>query len=123
MGEDSNGNSALWGCEETNKLVEILEDLILRFNLNMANSGGEYTFSISQTNSTIDITLINPLITSSLFPKNWRVLAEESFSNHKYFAFKLGEFKVQVKLTCKLKGVDWQKFTEGMDAAFFSIEE
>ncbi len=28
-----------------------------------------------------------------------------------------------MKLTCKLKGVDWQKFPEGMDAAFSSFDE
>ena len=28
-----------------------------------------------------------------------------------------------IKLNHKLKGVDWQKFTEGMDAAFSSFDE
>ena len=47
----------------------------------------------------------------------------ESFSDHKYLAFELGEFEEEIKLTCKFKGVDWQKFTEGMDAAFSSFHE
>ncbi len=89
----------------------------------MANSGGEYTFSTSRANSIIDITLVNPPTSNSFFPKNWRVLSEESFSDHKYLAFELGEFDEEIRLTRKLKGVDWQKFTEGMDAAFSSFEE
>ncbi len=123
MGADSNAHSVLWGCEETNRRGEEFEDLILRFNLNVASSGGEYTFSTSRANSIIDITLINPLTPSSFFPKNWRVLAEESFSDHKYLAFELWDFEEEIKLTCKLKGVDWQKFTEGMDTAFSSLKE
>ena len=35
----------------------------------------------------------------------------------------LGEFEEEVKLTRTLKGVDWQNFFEGMDAAFFFIKE
>ncbi len=87
VGADSNAHSVLWGCEETNKRGEELEELILRFNLNVTNSGGEYTFSTSRANSIIDITLVNPSTSNSLFPRNWRVLSEESFSDHKYLAF------------------------------------
>ncbi len=123
VGADSNAHSVLWGCEETNKRGEELEELILRFNLNVANTAGEYTFSTSRANSIIDITLVNPPTSNSFFPKNWRVLSEESFSDHKYLAFELGEFDEEIRLTRKLKGVDWQKFTEGMDAAFSSFEE
>ncbi len=50
--------------------------------------------------------LINPSTPSSLFPKNWRVLSEEGYSDHKYLAFELGEFEAEVKLTHKLKGVE-----------------
>ena len=123
VGADSNAHSVLWGCKETNKRGEDLEELILRFNLNLANRGGEYTFFTLRANSIIDITLVNPSTSNSLFPRNWRVLSEESFSDHKYLAFELGDFEEEKKLTRKLKGVDWQKFTEGMDAAFSSFNE
>ncbi len=46
----------------------------------------------------------------------------ESFSDHNNLAFKLGEFVEEVNLTHGLKLVDWQKFTEGTDAAY-SFEE
>ena len=67
--------------------------------------------------------LVNSSTSNSLFPRNWRVLSEESFSDHKYLAFELGEFKEETKLTRKLKGVNWQKITEGMDSAFSSFDE
>ncbi len=51
------------------------------------------------------------------------MLSEESFSDHKYLAFELGEFEEEIKLTRKLKGVDWQKFTDGIDATFSSFDE
>ncbi len=60
VGADFNAHSMLWGCEVTNKRGEELEELILRFNLNVANNGGEYTFSTTRANSIIDITLVNP---------------------------------------------------------------
>ncbi len=120
---DSNAHIVLWGCEETNKWLEELEELILHFNLNVANSGGEYTFSTSRANSIIDITLVNSSTSNSIFPRNWRVLSEESFSDHKYLSFKLGEFEEEINLSRKLKGVDWPKITEGMDAAFSSFDE
>ncbi len=123
VGAESNAHRVLWGCEETNKRGEELEELILCFNLNVANSGGEFTFSTSRANIIIDITLVNFPTSNSLFPQNWRVLSEESFSDHKYFAFELGEFEEETKLTRNLKGVEWQKFTEGMNAAFSSFDE
>ncbi len=122
VGADTSVHNVLWGCEETNKRGEEIEELILRLNLNVANSSGECTFSTSRVNSIIDITLVNPSTSKSLFPRDWRVLSEESFSDHKYFTFELGEFEEEIKLTRKLKGVDWQKFTEGMDAAFISFD-
>ncbi len=76
VGADSYAHSVLWGCEETNKRGEELEELILRFNLNVANRGGEFTFSTSRANSIIDSTLVNSLTSNSLFPRNWRVLSE-----------------------------------------------
>ncbi len=114
MGADSNAYSILWGCKETNKRGEEFKDLILRFNLHVANSGGEYTFSTMRVNSTIDIALANPSTPSGLLPRNWRVLSKESYSDHKYLAFELAEFEEEVKLTHKLKGVNWQKFTKGI---------
>ncbi len=123
VGADSNAHSVLWGSEETNKRGEELEELILRFNLNVANTGGKYTFSTLRENSIIYITLVNSSTSNSLFPRNWRVLPEESFSDHKYLIFELGEFKEEIKITRKLNGVDSQKFTEGMDVALPSFDE
>ena len=120
---DSNARIVLWGCKETNKRGEDLEEIILRFNLNAGNRGGEYTFSASRANSIIDITQVNPSTSNSLFPRNWRELLEERFSDHKYLALELGDFEEEIKLTRKLKGVEWQKFTEGMDAAFSSFNK
>ncbi len=64
VGADSSVHNVLWGCEETNKRGEEIEELILRFNLNVANSSGEYTFSTSRANSIIDITLQHPTVSS-----------------------------------------------------------
>ena len=36
VGADSNAHSVMWGCEETSKRGEDLEELLLRFNLNVA---------------------------------------------------------------------------------------
>ncbi len=93
VGADSNSHRVLWGCEETNKWGEDFEDLILCFNLTVANEGGEYTLSTLRANNIIDIKLINPstLQLQRLFPKSWRVLAEKSFSDHKYLAFRPGK--------------------------------
>ncbi len=96
MGADYNAHSVLWGCQETNKRGEDLEGLILRFYLHIANSGGEYTVSTSQENSIIGITLTNPSTPSSFLPRSLRVLSEESYSDHKYLAFELGEFEEEV---------------------------
>ncbi len=102
-GADSNAHSVLWGCKETNKRGEELEELILRFNINVANSGGESTFSTSRANSIIDITLVTSSTSNSLFPRNWRVLSEESISDHNNLAFELGEFEEEIKLNLQIK--------------------
>ncbi len=70
VGADSNAQSVLWGCEETNKRGEELKELVLHFNLNVANSGGEYTFSTSREDSIINIAPVNSSTSNSLCPRN-----------------------------------------------------
>ena len=81
---DTNSHSTLWGNENTNTRGEKLELLIAEFNLEIINTTFEATWSNAINSSTIDLT-----ITNSHAPKikNWKVLKDESLSDHEIIQF------------------------------------
>lgn len=86
---DWNAASSLWGYSDTNNRGSKLIDIMLKFNLKLLN-----TYKAPPTwegfNNKIgwpDITFA----TDGLAPKiqGWKVLEEESLSDHKYITFNL----------------------------------
>ena len=110
MGLDSNAWSSLWGCSETNRRGEVLEEFILRNDAFILNTGSKPTFVTSRAKSIIDITLItNDLLN---LVNDWKVEDEDTFSDHKRISFEL-------KLACpdrvkarSIENTDWKLFNK-----------
>jgi len=113
VGMDSNSHSLMWGCEEENSRGTTLEDWLVTNNLTVLNQGREKTFITSRASSIIDITLCNDTAINSLDISAWRVNTEkESFSDHRYINFTMGEWRPLVETYRNLNQVNWQLYKE-----------
>ena len=108
---DSNAHSTLWFNNFTENKGEDLEDILLRYNLTIANiEDYSPTFDNGRGKSHIDITAVGTNISNS----EWKILNDESFSFHKLIYFELKDIEnidnsnpqYNIKLT------DWFIFNE-----------
>ena len=108
---DSNAHSTLWFNNFTDYKGEDLEDILLRYNLTIANIE-DYgpTLDSGRGKSHIDVTAVGTNISNS----EWKILNDESFSFHKLIYFELKDIEnidnsnpqYNIKLT------DWFIFNE-----------
>jgi ribonuclease HI len=105
---DSNAHSTLWGCESNNVRGDILEEFISRYHLTIGNIGNISTFKTSRAESIIDITLVHSDLYESI--KNWVVLSEDFFSDHRAIHFVLDMYQPPPKRVKNLKGTVWADF-------------
>ena len=86
MGIDSNAHSEMWGSTDLNHRGEILEEVIMRYDLTIHNRGKTPTFT-GGSGTVIDITLSNQWFGSISSIKDWRVDQTDSMSDHRYINF------------------------------------
>ena len=106
VGADTNAHSVLWGLE-TNRRGEILEDFLASRGLSVENAGCRPTFVARGTQSCIDATfsLGNPGV------ENWRVIDEDSLSDHMLIRFTVGsECSFRKVLVPDLSKANWVSF-------------
>lgn len=80
---DLNAKSALWGACTTDGRGRLLEGLVATHNLLVGNEGEEWTYSRGGVGSAIDITLYR----RGGHVTDWRLLEEDSLSDHRQIAF------------------------------------
>ena len=111
MGLDANAHSPLWGCNDTNKRGEELEEFIFDKGLYVHNLGNEPTWQ----NLTKGISSI-PDVTLSLNLgddlQDWHVSTKETFSDHNMIRFVLGSTQNQKIWTRNYSKAKWQKFSD-----------
>jgi hypothetical protein len=105
---DSNAHSTLWGCESNNARGDILKEFISRYHLSICNIGNMSTFKTSHAQSIIDVTLVHSYLYESI--KNWVVLSEDFFSDHRAIHFVLDMYQPHPKRVKNLKGIVWDDF-------------
>ena len=115
VGADSNSHSVLWGCEDTNNRGIELEDVIIEHQLIVHNIGSEPTFCTTRAKSIIDITLTNVPAADLLEVTGWRVLEEDSLSDHKYISYQVGRYVPVEKEGRALKKADWGLFQRELE--------
>ncbi|XP_068994067.1 uncharacterized protein [Neodiprion pinetum] len=81
---DFNAKSPLWGSDRWDERGEIVAEFLARLDLWPTNMGDAPNWSREATGakSIIDITVGNPGVAAEI--RGWRVLAEESLSDHRY---------------------------------------
>ena len=101
IGSDTNAHSTLWSSPTSNSRGEILEDLIVQYNLQVLNRGDSPTFRTSRAKSIIDVSLVS----TSLVPTvvNWRLDRKDYLSDHKCLRF-------EVQFTSKLPPVPMRSY-------------
>ena len=85
---DTNAHSTIWGNERNNARGNELETIIAKYNLNIKNTNMEYTRSLGDNKSTIDLTLTNQYAPNM---KNWQLLRGVSDSDHEIIQMQIEE--------------------------------
>ena len=115
IGADSNAHSTLYG-NTTNTRGEALEELFIKYGLNIENIGLTPTFSANREDgvisSIIDITISRGLRGRI---RNWRVDTEYNGSDHNTIRFELHGLDNTKVTARKWNSADWDAFTECLD--------
>ena len=85
---DTNAHSTTWGNDTNNKRGNDLENLIGKYDLQVANTDLSPTYHKGNNSSTIDLTLINEHAPKII---NWKILKGESHSDHEKIQFEINQ--------------------------------
>ena len=100
---DSNAHSSMWGCEETNRRGEVIEEILVTHGLEVKNTGNQFTFYRANCRTIIDITLTRgPTLAEAV--KDWRVTDQVQGSDHLML-----EWRLTISATSSYKARNWNK--------------
>jgi ribonuclease HI len=121
---DSNSHSKQWFSKNEDRRGQIMNDFIDTNNLIILNENEEIpTFYTIRGQSSIDLT-ISSLINSTII-KNWKILLEESLSDHRYItfdiAFKTDEILYNITKKYKTKNICWELFDEKVNEYIIQV--
>lgn len=88
LGGDINAKSPLWGGSFADAKGQHWGDWLAQLDMAVINEGSEPTFRRGNSSSIIDVTFATNNISSSI--KNWRMLEEDSMSDHMYIYYEIG---------------------------------
>ncbi len=111
MGLDNNAHNILWGSKEDNKRGEILEDFLTEHNMLVLNRGDRPTFDNRESQTHIDLPISNKEAYNMKI-ESWEVLQRQSFSDHKYISFKVGEFTPFQRKYRNFKKAKWIEYKQ-----------
>lgn len=114
IGADTNAHSHLWHCPDTNSRGSIVKDLIEDLDLKVLNKAGmpKTYMRKDMGSSNIDVTMVTSMMESRI--DNWRVLENETDSDHRIITFTLTKHRLLINkderrfLTSK---ANWPAFT------------
>ena len=110
IGMDSNAHSPLWGSSDLNSRGEELEELIVLKNLFVLNRGFTPTYVRYNSESVIDVSLVNQVAMRVLNVSGWEVEFRYSFSDHRYIKFEIeGDLKGR-SMYRNVRKADWDLF-------------
>ncbi|XP_018359700.1 PREDICTED: uncharacterized protein LOC108758952 [Trachymyrmex cornetzi] len=90
---DFNAKSPMWGSTTTNTKEVVVERWTVANGLCCINTGSASTCVRPQEESIVDVTFANPLAAAKI--EEWRVLLEETLSDHFYISIVLGDTAAQ----------------------------
>ena len=107
-GCDSNSHHQMWGSRKTNRRGTNLAEYISSENLLVMNTGDTPTFQSANGSSIIDITICN--MQAQHNAQNWKVLEDESLSDHRYIYCETSQNYDRVTPKHNPRKTDWTKF-------------
>ncbi len=110
---DTNSHSTLWGCPDTNRRGEKLEELIFQYNLSIQNIGQHFSFFNRKAKTIIDVTMASPGLNDTV--GDWKVTEEVQGSDHLLIRFTLTISSTNVRKKRNLFKGDWNLFQESLD--------
>lgn len=110
VGADSNAHQVIWGSTGVNRRGELLTDYLVTTDLMVLNRGGKPTFVNAIRKECIDVTLASCALTDLIH--SWRVVDEETFSDHRLIKFNLsGNFPCREPYRNPRK-TNWDEYRE-----------
>ena len=109
IGTDSNAHNEVWGSTDTNRRGEILLEYLIANNLVISNEGNNPTFLNKRSEQVLDLTLSSERIAQKI--TNWRVVEEDSFSDHRLITFRIcSKPDGAARIISLVKKTNWNKF-------------
>lgn len=108
VGCDANSQHTIWGSSKCNFRGNKLMDFILSSRLTIQNVGTSPTFVTSRRQEVIDLTLTNKTVTDRI--TKWRVLEDDSLSDHRYIEFRLAAETDSTPAGRNPRKADWTRF-------------
>ncbi len=108
IGCDSNAWSTVWGSERSNHRESLVLDLLIEYNLTVANVGSTPTFVRTNAESIIDLTIGS----NGLNIDEWKVEETDMLSDHRLITFRIDKkpVKSEGKLTRDVRIANWHRF-------------
>lgn len=113
---DFNAKNAEWGSNSNDQRGTELAELIASLDLHVCNVGSSPTFERGSSSSILDLTFASPRIANLTI--DWKVLEEETMSDHKYITFMIGaqtRTQDQLQIGWCRKKLDPQKLQKYLD--------
>ena len=110
VGCDANSQNIVWGSSKCNPRGLKLLDFILSSDLVIQNTGNKPTFVTRRRQEVIDLTLTNRSVGNQI--NRWRVLEEDSLSDHRLIEFRLGIDTISIPSGRNPRNVDWDRYGE-----------
>ena len=111
---DSNAWSTVWGSTRSNNRESLILDMLIEYDLTIANIGTSPTFVRTNVESIIDLTIVsNGLDTDDgLNIVDWKVEDADLHSDHRLITFRIDKkpVKMDPKLTRDIRTANWHKF-------------
>ena len=121
LGGDVNAHNEFWGSTDTNTRGEDLLAWIASTNLEVLNEGSEPTFVTQTRAEVLDISLCSGSLVDKML--KWRVLPEESFSDHNLIAWHFSfTLKLIPVLFRNIKKINWQVFEDTLATKIAELE-
>jgi hypothetical protein len=111
IGMDANSHHVVWGSTDINSGGVALLEYIASTNLDILNQGTEPTFVTKVRREVLDITT---LASSWLNITRWRVLRDDSASDHRYITFELASDACEKVKYRNPKHIDWGRYTNNL---------
>ncbi|XP_043474028.1 uncharacterized protein LOC122506100 [Leptopilina heterotoma] len=120
---DFNSKSPEWGETRLDRRGILVSDMLATNGLVVLNRGHEFTFRRGESGSILDLTIASPRLARRI--REWRVLDEETLSDHQYIEFLVSKGKLRGRTAPKngSKGASWNLRRLNREKLAESLEE